>query len=960
MRSWANPDEAEVARTLSAVGEPTLRRLFFQELENPAWLAPLTKFGAFADPGIVDSNDGYRAWPWPEGDYLLRIAAERPAEVTALAQKLTDSRNPWVQRTLIDIAAVLPVEHLMQLVTGVAKLIQGGPDRVDVAKVATLIERLLDNEKRNEARRLLVAMFSPVAGDEEEMAFGSRRRISSSIDDYWYKELLARLEPRVVGLGLEGLKLVAGWLIRAIEIRSGGRSEDSYSIWRPSIGPHGQNTGLYEIDDALIDTVRGVGFAVSRAAGTREAIDFLNSRKQFLLRRIGVEVAASAVDDGNDAVLAAGCEMLLDQTLLALDARPEYAHLARALVPRLSEQKLEEWGQFLLGGTWLPSEDRLRRLAAWPEGDADAVSSDQVERERRRLTHRLLSAFSTVLTGEIAEEFAALEAQLGEVPHPEFASYMESFTGPTSPLSTEELAAMTTRDAADYLAGWTSEASHHFGPSVDGLARVLEGVVAADPARFEEIHSEFLDLKPAYVRAVVSGWAQAAKVDYRPSAAVWQTLGRLATHEFNEHIPDENISLDDDPRWQWVHRALADLANAVVDSSDSGMDQLGAAWQILKPLTGHFDPTPDHEERYGGSNMDPLTLSLNTVRPVALRGAIHLLSALTEEGSEEAIARRSDVLAQLAIHASPTRDPSLAVAAVFGEGIGRIWNIDQNWVGDRLGDLLLAVTSADAAKRVWADVVVSVALRVYRPSPAVLGMMRPALEAVFSPQYAAHEHTEGWREHRSAVQSAASHVIWTITLGSIQLDDPLVIAMFSGVVDVDALSESLGHLGWQLMHLVSNENQHGPSAEFLESARGLIESRLSAARDESGQFDELSHFHWWIKSGAFDIEWWLPILAEITETGVSMDKTFIGESLEQAARRDPLTTITVFERLVGQTDYWQRYDLLQHAAKIIAAAIESGVREAVRRARSLMDMFAREGHVDIIDQIERFTHPEKP
>ena len=382
MSSWAVPDEMEIARALSAVGEPTLRRLFFEELENPEWLGPLARFGTFADPGIVETDEGFKAWPWPEGNYLLRVAPDRPAEVTLLLKKLTASKNPWVQRMLVDIAAALPVEYLIELVPGIAKLLESRPDRVDERQVANLIERMLDEGKTKEARKLLGVIFSPLPGDEEEMALGPRRRISSPIDDYWYKELLARLTPRVARLGLDGLKLAAGWLIRAVEIRTGGIPDDGFGIWRPSIAPDPQNAGLYEIDDALIDTVRDVGVAVTRASRTREAIDFLYGSPGSLIRRIGVEVAASAVEDGADEVLAVGDEMLRDETLLGLDARPEYAHLARVLVPCLTEDQLEEWTQFVLRGAWLPSEESLRRVAAWPDNDPSTVDSKEIDQQR--------------------------------------------------------------------------------------------------------------------------------------------------------------------------------------------------------------------------------------------------------------------------------------------------------------------------------------------------------------------------------------------------------------------------------------------------------------------------------------------------------------------------------------------------------------------------------------------------
>ncbi|MDQ4214744.1 hypothetical protein [Microbacterium capsulatum] len=958
MSIYEVPDDGEVERTLSAVGEPALRRLFFQELENPEWLAPLTRLKAFSDPGVAETDEGIMVRPWPEGDYLRTIAVARPAEVADVLVDLGGSRNPWVLRTLVDIAAELPIDQLVQLVPGVILIIQGGASRVDEVRIAVITERLIGAGKRKDARKVLTALFSPVPGDDEESVFGSRTRISSAIDDYWYKELAVRLAPRIAELGLEGLKLATGWLMRAVEIRLGEEAGRVFGIRRPSIAPHNQNNGIHDIDDALINLVRDVGVAVTQASGSREAVDFLNERSCFLVRRVAVEVAATAFDFNSDELVAAAAALLCDASLLDHDARPEYGRLAEAVMPHLSDKQLDNWTDLIVGGTWLPDEDRLRRMAAWPDGDPDAVSQAEIDQQRRRLTHRLLSAFSTGLRSRLADTFATLSGEFGPVQHPRFTSYFESFSGTRSPLSTDELSAMSAEDVAEYLAGWSPDPMGHIGPSVDGLASVLEGVVAEAPGRFDVLRDRLASLKPPYVRSIVSGWTKAVSGGFRPSTELWQTLADLAEHEPVGAVHEAEINIDDDPRWRPVHQALVRLAMAVVDAVEN-IDQLEAAWRVLKPLTNHIDPTPEHEARYGGSNMDPLTLSLNTVRPDAIRGSIHLLTALEQVSDPEAAAtQRSEVLSQLAPHVGPSADSSLAVAAVFGEGLGRIWSVDESWVTDRMNPLITSVASTQSTERAWADVVVSVAVRRYPANAVVMRMLRPAIEAVLSHEYSQEDHVDGWRERLSTVQSAASHVVWCVALGVLSLDDPLVTALFSGSADADALAEVIGHHGWQLMHIVANDDSSDPPIEFVERSQALIEWRLAAARQGIGTFDELRQFHWWVKSGAFEISWWLPILAEITREGVTLDKTFIGDALEGAAAEDASTTIEVYERLLGDGEYWQRYDLMQHAAPIVVAALKSSNQDAVTRARSLMDSFAREGHLDVVDQIDRLADPK--
>jgi hypothetical protein len=954
MNSWAAPQDSEVERTLSAVGEPALRRLFFQGLQNPEWLAPLTKLGVFADPGVSDTDDGRTAWPWPEGDYLRSVAADRPAEVAAVLARLTDSANPWVIRTLVDTAATLPVEHLNQLVPGIAKLVEQGASRVDPRKVASIVELLMDANEQKKARKLLNSLFKPSRGPEEVMAFGTRSRVSASMGDYWYKELLLQLSPRIVAQGMDGLKLAVGWLIAAIEIRANGESERFYGIWRPSIALHTQNSGLDEIDDALIDLTRDVGVAVTLASESREAIDFLNSRNSFTARRIAAEIAASVGDSGVDNLRTVGKEMLCDPSLLDTDARPEYAHLANVLARCLTHAELDRWTNFLLDGEWLPDVDLLRRTAARRANDPSAVSDQEIDRERRRLTHRLLSAFSTTLTGRLLETFVSLEQEFGTVPHPEFTVYMESFAEPPSPLTSAELSAMSAEEIADFLATWAPDSSDHYHHSVEQLGRILEGVVTAKPAHFEGICAFLAGFEPSYVRSIIDGWAKAIPTGYRPTRDAWDTLAQLATPKPNVTTPNDETEVDLDSRWQPVHYSLVKLAVAVADN-DQNIDQLDAAWRVLQPLMTHVDSIPDAEANFSVSNTDPLTVSLNTIRPEAIRGALHVLSALPNEIGDQATRLLSEILGALVPHVGPSGDPSLAVAAVFGEGLGRIWGADEGWVTERLDTLVGSVISPTSADRAWADVVVSIALRVYRPSAPVLRMLRPAIVAVLSPEYASGDHIDGWRTQRSVIQNVATHVLWSAALGLIELDDPLYKALFGGSVDADNLADAIGHHGWQLMRSL-RADEGPPPPDFLERSRRIVEQRITAARSGTGSLIELREFHWWVKSSVFEIEWWLPILAEITAGGVVIDKTFIGEPLERASAVDPLETVRVFERLISGGEYWQRFDLMQHAANIVRTALDSPNAEAVALAQSLRDRFAREGHFDVIDQIDRMSN----
>ena len=71
--------------------------------------------------------------------------------------------------------------------------------------------------------------------------------------------------------------------------------------------------------------------------------------------------------------------------------------------------------------------------------------------------------------------------------------------------------------------------------------------------------------------------------------------------------------------------------------------------------------------------MDALTLSLNTVRPVAIRALIRLVHRFPGSFAS------ADALAVIETHLGD-RDRSIAVAAAIGEGMARLYDSARPWL----------------------------------------------------------------------------------------------------------------------------------------------------------------------------------------------------------------------------------------------------------------------------------------
>ncbi len=94
-----SPDQAEVERVRPMLARPVQRRYFFSSLTHPGWLAPLAAAGLFTNPPeMFDVGNGtWQLVPWPEGEYLVRMASHEPEIVTNILLRVPSTlKNPII------------------------------------------------------------------------------------------------------------------------------------------------------------------------------------------------------------------------------------------------------------------------------------------------------------------------------------------------------------------------------------------------------------------------------------------------------------------------------------------------------------------------------------------------------------------------------------------------------------------------------------------------------------------------------------------------------------------------------------------------------------------------------------------------------------------------------------------------------------------------------------------------
>lgn len=260
---------------------------------------------------------------------------------------------------------------------------------------------------------------------------------------------------------------------------------------------------------------------------------------------------------------------------------------------------------------------------------------------------------------------------------------------------------------------------------------------------------------------------------------------------------------------------------------------------------------------------------------------------------------------------------------------------------------LPANTQTPSSKQAWSDVAFSVAVSSYSPSVRLLSVMRPWFEASFETTYLERDHTVGWHGFRSPAQHVGDHILLLYVYDLMEFDDPLIRLQFSSTTP-EVRSDVLGHLGWQFMH---NDRDEPVKAR----AQALVDWRVEEIRAGRATTTELNDFYWWVKANRFPAGWWLPILDLAASDTKFNTHLMIGTALAEAAIQFPAQSVSLLAQLLPSRDHaWERYDLIENAPPILAAALDSDDETAHEVARTLMNRLGREGFTDLDESVDKF------
>lgn len=939
------PPSKAAARTLSERVPRDFVSLnqLFSRCTQPEWLVHLRSAGFFDSPPytVVDPDSGgYIHYGWPAGSYLVQMAGveQVQAEVTEILRKLPKSDNPRTYQTVVEAALQLPPRLAAQLVPQVLTGLRM-QERLPLATEVSKLAAHLASQGELDAAYGLAAVLLEV--HREDGAFGPSA--VSSHRSWAFAESCKTLAPALIPADpLRACGFASSCLEAALESEAieGHPDWDRSEYWRPALTDEDERED--DIRNALVDfTLAAFSGAVQMSAlAIGDAVSLLMDRPYLIFRRMALHLLTMHPE----------LEVELTERYAFIEEPDEddrtlheVARLRSVAFPLVTPTSRERFLSDVERGP--ETSDWAARFTAHKE--QPPTEEDEAEYIRWwRL--RLLFPVREHLDSTWQQRYEEMESlQKAKPAWDDYAVYRSrNFWGDPAPLDEAKVAQMSVPELVAYLQKWEPTGDSFTGPTIRGMANQLATVVEKEPERFASDADQFLDLRQEYVNALIRGLEQAVRAntqfEWRP---VIQFLVRIAVEERYEFT---GAGRSEGNETLAATAALLD-AGLLIDKNHIPDDLHEQVWQALQPALSDPNPTPDHEQEYGGTNMDPFMLSINSVRGKATHTLISLLVAKARASgvfdqpvdTRDGVTRWPELAAGLESLLDTESEKSLAVRSAIGGRLDVIGLIDGAWLQQHLSALF---PPSDEPRR---QVVFDTYLLWGTIRKPVVPLLKD--EYLYRASHLSDEPAVTWPDRKEPRDALARHIVALYLHEEIELDDPLVQKVYEEQ-NQPFWEAATGRAVLALQRNSDLTEEIEPS--YVARAQRLWEWRMESAESArmspggSHYNEELTNFGHWVTCGAFPEDWWLEhLLRALDITHWVEPDGLVLKKVAEVSSRHPLESAAIATELLLNDRHAFLASGYREAFKaIVEAAIGSSLPVAKRKGRDLANRLVARGY----------------
>jgi hypothetical protein len=962
-----SPDEAEVERVRHMLLRPVQRRYFFSSLMRPGWLAPLAASGLFANPPEVrDAGNGtWHLMPWPEGEYLVRMASHEPEIVTNILLRVPSTlKNPAVWDVVARAAAAMPAEFAKRLTGSMESGLKTPLSKIFSFHVIPVVRKLAEAQ-RSEAFSLAVCLLWLNRPLDEEAAT-STDKILSRRDTEW---VLTRLESYALGQFIkeavpaleafkpdDTLELLSKTLNRATWLVEQATGTGTTYLRGSTYWCRRLDHVRHDNDVRAQLAVALAGVATQAASVSEEralqVLAIIGKYEHEIFQRIRIAVLTSA-----GQVTREPLDDLISnsQILDSPPSRREYAALLRAQFDNASPRAQHLFTYALKRG---PEPERVKASLAVRNGDpADEGVSEIVAAWQRQ---RLLWFHDQIpeLLLPIAEQ---LGVEQGKTSEEERALNEEGFyvrdggwEDDPSAIPDEQLATIPPDTIISYLESSPTAATvEGQGPTVRGLAQTLSKYASARPDAAEAVANKLIapTAIPSYVSALLGGFNEALEKGH---AIPWPKALELASFAVKraDEVEREAVGSDTAREWGWASGAAARLIEKGCSENYIPDSESDAVWRILgdafasASTWARSDESEDFKTFYS-----VLSAALNTLSGRFVKALID--AALWEyrrahPGEDGKVVREASAVTQRLVPLlerilNHGGHAGLAAHAMLGHYIPYVLLMARAWTLEFAGRLFEGGAASPKTRPIWGayitrSVLYSNVFQDLRPWYVV------AADAASAEEGADSQDRE-WSPSRRLVV----HVLTAVLRGLAAVGDAdgLVETTFSNTNISDRV-----HAYWEIYRVCSDNDGKGDQ-DFMVRLVRFWEWRLDqleAADNQHARAEEASGLRWLlatphipavdaVRLGKRTIE----LIGDETEDrGV-----ILWDRLAELSESDARGTYEIAEMGIHKTlshDY--PYLPFDRVAPALKRALKSGDDQIIKRAERLIHTLGDRGFFD--------------
>ena len=781
------PEDATSAAALivPVVDDFNMQWYLFREPDriDPAWLAEFIRNGLYDNPPSVERDgDSLRAAGWPALGFLKHHVGNLTPAVTSVVAEI-DTENWWVIADALDIAVLLPSTSSGPIILNLLDQWHRSP--VNWMRGELLVQsvaQLAEAPSPSSAVEQAVFHIASRLLSDREFEYEFEQEVSAALSNVADELVPAVLDGIESALALSG-RTTSPW-IASLRNQLSDPAAMLIQAWVTTLDR--EEPGQSLLRAARLCDSRSVS---RRAMGWRSLDRVLRERPQ-----------------------AAGAQQLLLRGASELITTAD--HLDQEAVLQLVASHFRYVGV----------EQRQAILLSMRQR---AESEDVVDRYFAR---DVFAALAGAVSADDEILLSGLVSELGRPRTPQdnrvvFADWV----GRTSAVPAETLLRMSAAELRGMIEHPPVGAGRFYSDdySLEGFTEALRRCVQE---RFQELLPELSNFAAlagdASVGAsLVWGAREAIRSGATPDGgqpALVEFLGamsryveRLLQIEGPSEIPRYDI--------RSITRALADLVEESAEWLFDGRDAIAA------PLTEHLswlfrstDPDGQYESQYGGTNMDPPTLALNSTRGTALLAAFAVLSRRWKD-DDAASDELTDGIQDL-VRANSVSERSPSVMSGYGRYLAQLSHYWPDFLDEHEGELL--PTGIDDSE-IWEAVFVT-HVRFQQPNRSVANRLAHHFEIAVG--------RLGDEQYSYLASSADSVITHLIVLAMPRADDSMGWrSLLIRALGQAPESESAKALD-DLAHAVRQEPLDIPAGWF----KALIADRVRFVREDGGRNEEAS------------------------------------------------------------------------------------------------------------------------